>query len=135
MPGPAALHKIIPRAVAFSFWNVSFVHHSVSDACLARNCAHISVWKKSRPVHAEVAQVPCFRWPDRAGCPTTLVPPGQRVYAVGDIHGRLDLFEQMIALIEADDAARNSECPAQTPVQTTVILLGDLIDRGRTAPA
>jgi serine/threonine protein phosphatase 1 len=62
--------------------------------------------------------------------PLTLVPPGQRVYAVGDIHGRLDLFEQMIALIEADDAARNSECPAQTPVQTTVILLGDLIDRG-----
>ncbi|MFD2780179.1 metallophosphoesterase [Novosphingobium pokkalii] len=62
--------------------------------------------------------------------PPTLVPPGQRVYAVGDIHGRLDLFEQMIALIEADDAARNSECPAQAPAQTTVILLGDLIDRG-----
>lgn len=62
--------------------------------------------------------------------PPTLVPPGQRVYAVGDIHGRLDLFEQMIALIEADDSARNSECPAQAPVQTTVILLGDLIDRG-----
>jgi len=55
--------------------------------------------------------------------PVTMVPDGERVYAVGDIHGRLDLFRQMIARIEADDAAR----PA---AQTTVILLGDLVDRG-----
>ncbi|WP_022676013.1 metallophosphoesterase family protein [Novosphingobium sp. B-7] len=58
--------------------------------------------------------------------PPTLVPAGQRVYAVGDIHGRLDLFEQMISLIEADDAARGDH----SMVKTTVILLGDLIDRG-----
>lgn len=52
-----------------------------------------------------------------------MVPEGQRVYAIGDIHGRLDLFEQLIAAIDADDAAR--------PVaETTVILLGDLVDRG-----
>lgn len=51
------------------------------------------------------------------------VPPGQRVYAVGDIHGRLDLFEALVAAIDADDAA----LPA---ADTTVILLGDLIDRG-----
>jgi len=55
--------------------------------------------------------------------PTAAVPPGQRVYAVGDIHGRLDLFEALIAAIEADDAAS----PA---AETTVILLGDLVDRG-----
>ena len=54
---------------------------------------------------------------------TAAVPAGQRVYAIGDIHGRLDLFEQLIAAIENDDAARN-------PAETTVILLGDLIDRG-----
>lgn len=51
------------------------------------------------------------------------VPPGQRVYAIGDIHGRADLFEALIAAIELDDAAR-------LPAETTVILLGDLIDRG-----
>ena len=51
------------------------------------------------------------------------IPPGQRVYAAGDIHGRLDLFEALVAAIEADDAAAG-------PADTTVILLGDLVDRG-----
>lgn len=51
------------------------------------------------------------------------VPAGQRAYAVGDIHGRADLFAALIAAIDADDAA-------QGPAETTVILLGDLIDRG-----
>jgi serine/threonine protein phosphatase 1 len=51
------------------------------------------------------------------------LPEGQRVYAIGDIHGRYDLFCRMIARIEADEAAR----PA---ADTTVILLGDLVDRG-----
>jgi serine/threonine protein phosphatase 1 len=51
------------------------------------------------------------------------VPAGQRVYAVGDIHGRLDLFEALIGAIEVDDAASGD-------ARTTVILLGDLVDRG-----
>lgn len=51
------------------------------------------------------------------------IPDGQRVYAVGDIHGRLDLFERMISTIESDDTARDS-------AETLVILLGDLVDRG-----
>lgn len=55
--------------------------------------------------------------------PRAEVPAGQRVYAVGDIHGRLDLFEALIAAIEADDAAGG-------PAATTVVLLGDLVDRG-----
>jgi serine/threonine protein phosphatase 1 len=53
----------------------------------------------------------------------SMLPAGDRIYAVGDIHGRLDLFRAMIEAIEADDAARR-------PMKTTVILLGDLIDRG-----
>ena len=55
--------------------------------------------------------------------PTPAIPVGERVYAVGDIHGRCDLFETVIAAIDADDAARGT-------AQTTVVLLGDLIDRG-----
>jgi len=55
--------------------------------------------------------------------PPAAIPPGQRVYAVGDIHGRLDLFEGLVAAIDADDAAR-------APADTTIILLGDLVDRG-----
>lgn len=51
------------------------------------------------------------------------VAEGQRVYAIGDIHGRDDLFAQMIDLIRADHAARG-------PAQVTLILLGDLVDRG-----
>jgi serine/threonine protein phosphatase 1 len=38
--------------------------------------------------------------------PATTVPPGQRVYAVGDIHGRLDLLDTLLARIDADDADR-----------------------------
>ncbi len=51
------------------------------------------------------------------------IPAGERVYAVGDIHGRLDLFTALIAAIETDDAARGA-------ARTVVILLGDLVDRG-----
>jgi serine/threonine protein phosphatase 1 len=55
--------------------------------------------------------------------PRASVPAGQRIYAVGDIHGRLDLFEEMVAAIEADDQA-------SPPAETTIVLLGDLVDRG-----
>lgn len=55
--------------------------------------------------------------------PVTAVPPGERVYAVGDIHGRLDLFSALMDAIEADDSARGT-------AETIVVLLGDLVDRG-----
>lgn len=51
------------------------------------------------------------------------IPDGRRVYAIGDIHGCDDLFADLIELIEWDDAA----C---SPAETTLILLGDLVDRG-----
>jgi serine/threonine protein phosphatase 1 len=51
------------------------------------------------------------------------IPAGERVYAIGDIHGRADLFDQLLAQIRADDAERG-------PARTTIILLGDLVDRG-----
>lgn len=54
---------------------------------------------------------------------TSRIPDGQRVFAIGDIHGRLDLFEALMSAIEAEDEKRG-------PADTTIILLGDLIDRG-----
>jgi serine/threonine protein phosphatase 1 len=53
----------------------------------------------------------------------TAMPAGSRVYAIGDVHGRRDLLDVLLDQIEADDAARGGE-PA------TIILLGDLVDRG-----
>ncbi|WP_296674841.1 metallophosphoesterase family protein [Novosphingobium sp.] len=58
----------------------------------------------------------------RAPAPT--VPAGQRIYAVGDIHGRRDLFDALVGAIETDDAKRSRDG------ETTIILLGDLVDRG-----
>ena len=51
------------------------------------------------------------------------LPAARRIYAVGDIHGRLDLFDALLAQIDADDAARGA-------TETHLILLGDLVDRG-----
>ncbi|MGB3797818.1 MAG: metallophosphoesterase [Alteraurantiacibacter sp.] len=51
------------------------------------------------------------------------VPEGRRVYAVGDIHGRSDLLIALIEAIELDNRASGE-------AETTVVLLGDLIDRG-----
>lgn len=63
-----------------------------------------------------------------------MVPAGQRVYAVGDIHGRADLFAALIDAIDADDRRRNgAQTQAGTtlvPADTTIVLLGDLVDRG-----
>src|SRR4051812_44137267 len=50
-------------------------------------------------------------------------PRGQRAYVVGDIHGRLDLLDQLLAKIDEDLKAR--------PVRKTLLVfVGDLIDRG-----
>lgn len=56
------------------------------------------------------------------------VPAGRRVYAVGDIHGRADLLDELIALIESDETARG-------PAETTLIFLGDMVDRGPASAA
>ncbi|GMN03309.1 metallophosphoesterase family protein [Erythrobacter sp. MTPC3] len=55
--------------------------------------------------------------------PGPSVPAGKRYYLLGDIHGRLDLYEALIDAIEQDDAQ-------SPPAQSEVILLGDLVDRG-----
>jgi serine/threonine protein phosphatase 1 len=56
------------------------------------------------------------------------IPKGRRVYAVGDIHGRADLLDELITLIEADENARGA-------AETTLIFLGDIVDRGPASSA
>jgi serine/threonine protein phosphatase 1 len=62
--------------------------------------------------------------PDAPGSDHPALPEGQLLYAVGDVHGRLDLLEAMLDLIEAD--ARSSEHAERR----TLVFLGDYVDRG-----
>ena len=50
------------------------------------------------------------------------VPEGVRVYAIGDVHGRSDLLEALLANIRADAAT--------TPERPVLVFLGDYVDRG-----
>jgi len=50
-------------------------------------------------------------------------PAGERLYAIGDMHGRLDLVDRMHELIRADAAGRAA-------AHVTVVYLGDYVDRG-----
>lgn len=62
-------------------------------------------------------------FPSDRGTGEPSVPAGYRAYAIGDIHGRLDLLDDALARVEADIDAR-------APAQTILVFLGDLIDRG-----
>ena len=55
---------------------------------------------------------------------SAFVPDGQRIYAIGDIHGRADLLERLLFTIEDDAKKCHSTC------KNTIIYLGDYIDRG-----
>lgn len=53
-----------------------------------------------------------------------VIPPGQIIYAVGDIHGEADLLRRLLDRLRQDIADR------PTGPVATVIFLGDYIDRG-----
>ena len=55
--------------------------------------------------------------------PPASVPHGVRIYAVGDLHGRPDLLDQVLARIDADVAAN----PVPQPIE---VFIGDYVDRG-----
>jgi len=56
----------------------------------------------------------------RSGSPASA---SSRAYAIGDIHGRLDLLDEMLTRVESDSAGSNA-------ARVTMVFLGDLIDRG-----
>jgi serine/threonine protein phosphatase 1 len=51
------------------------------------------------------------------------VPDDVRIYAVGDVHGRVDLLDQVLARVAADIAVH----PVPSPIH---VFIGDYIDRG-----
>jgi serine/threonine protein phosphatase 1 len=63
-----------------------------------------------------------FRSPVPASPPAS-APEGERWYVIGDVHGRRDLLAALRDAIDSDDAGA-------APARTTVVLLGDLVDRG-----
>lgn len=70
---------------------------------------------------------------DASGGPTNpggaaTVPPGTRVYAVGDCHGCLEALRGLRAAIVADSARADAEGPRAR--RRVVVYLGDYIDRG-----
>ncbi|MBC8268679.1 MAG: serine/threonine protein phosphatase [Rhodospirillaceae bacterium] len=52
------------------------------------------------------------------------VPPGKRLYAIGDIHGRYDLLKQLLEMIRIDAGT------APAGFEKVLIFLGDYVDRG-----
>lgn len=52
------------------------------------------------------------------------IPPGWVVYAIGDIHGRVDLFRLLVSAILRDRGSSGSG------THGLIVLLGDYVDRG-----
>lgn len=61
--------------------------------------------------------------PEIGGRPAS-VPTGTRLYAIGDVHGRIDLLEELEEMIRADLAT------APVGTRPFLVLLGDYVDRG-----
>ncbi|MGF1475712.1 MAG: metallophosphoesterase [Geminicoccaceae bacterium] len=68
-------------------------------------------------------ETPAIARPSVEGRPAAL-PPGIRIYAVGDIHGRADLLRAMHEQIISDRLS----APADT--ECVIVYLGDYVDRG-----
>ncbi|AMW34173.1 serine/threonine protein phosphatase [Haematospirillum jordaniae] len=66
---------------------------------------------------------------DKSSGTHTAVPEGLIVYAIGDIHGRLDLLDALLEQIGHDISQRR-----QAKEQVLLITLGDYVDRGPDTP-
>ncbi|MEC3910825.1 metallophosphoesterase family protein [Sphingobium sp. CR2-8] len=64
----------------------------------------------------------------RDAAPIPDVGADRRVYAIGDVHGRIDLLDALLAMIAQDDKDRPRKA-------ISLILLGDLVDRGAESRA
>lgn len=62
------------------------------------------------------------------GSGTPSGPKGRRAYVVGDVHGRLDLLDRLLAAIE-------KEVGGDRRSNASIVFVGDLIDRGPDSSA
>src|SRR5688572_22816440 len=105
----------------------------LSPAEPAGRLPRLSQWRSGWPGSSKSGIRPYFMAiitdkQDRIGLPTVhgkpaSVPDGLRVYAIGDIHGRLDLLRTVADMIEANETLAR-------PARSVAIFLGDYIDRG-----
>ncbi|HMN75304.1 MAG TPA: metallophosphoesterase [Burkholderiaceae bacterium] len=58
--------------------------------------------------------------------PAARTPPDTVIYAVGDVHGRADLLDALIARIAADAAGRRAR-------KRVIVMLGDYVSRGSSS--
>lgn len=80
---------------------------------------------------SEISHAPARRWPSlfgrKPGAPVNkalpAIPEGQRVYAIGDVHGCLEQLCRLLETIDQDHKKRGA-------AHQTTILLGDLLNRG-----
>lgn len=56
------------------------------------------------------------------GRPAYALPPGERIYAIGDIHGRFDCLGRLLPQIALDRRGYNG--------RVSIVFLGDYVDRG-----
>ncbi len=61
-----------------------------------------------------------------------VLPENLRIYAVGDVHGRVDCLDALLALIDEDIARTgiDADCAGAPPAKPQLVFLGDYIDRG-----
>lgn len=63
---------------------------------------------------------------NRIGLRKPRLPPGKRVYAIGDVHGEAELLARLLHNIALDSEVRGLS-------ETKLVVLGDFIDRGPRA--
>src|SRR6476620_6750316 len=77
----------------------------------------------SSPIHLQGLNVrSLLETPQILRAPATL-PPGIRIYAIGDIHGRADFLRIMLEKVDADRRQRLVDRPI-------LLFIGDYVDRG-----
>lgn len=70
-----------------------------------------------------------FAQPTSRQKPSAASTGGRTVYAIGDIHGRLDLLRSLLSKIETDVSTSK---PIATPM---IVFVGDYVDRGPSSKA
>lgn len=81
----------------------------------ALNAAEVATWSGARTAGASAEELRFRRSPG-------VLPPGQRIYVVGDVHGCLTELRRLHEIIRQD--------LEQRPARATLIHLGDYIDHG-----